>query len=237
MTVDAVLLGGGIGRRFSDRASSLPKQFQVVEDAPVFIHTLRVFQKIKGLRKFIVVMPEEYLARTRETIREYFGDDHSISVMAGGERRQDSARLALQAMSDDVPDRVLIHDLCRPCLSPAFLRRIAEHTNDRAYAAWIPVVPVVETLKRVEGNRVAETVDRSLVHRVQTPQIFHYPTILELSVKSLDESSINFTDDASLCEYYGVPVGVFEGDLRNLKLTYDFELGALTSWLKEPQCE
>src|SRR5207245_2854481 len=99
--------------------------------------------------------------------------------------------------------------------------------------AWIPVVPVTETLKRVENQQVVETVDRSQVQRVQTPQIFEYTVIRSLMEQARDLKGTLFTDDASLCEYYGIPVGTFEGDVQNLKLTYQFELETLRSFFKD----
>ncbi len=88
--------------------------------------------------------------------------------------------------------------------------------------------------------RVVETVDRGMVQRVQTPQVFEFTVIRSLVEKVKEAPELNFTDDASLCEYYGIPVGVFEGDVRNLKLTYGFELDTLRTMLetaKEPLCE
>jgi hypothetical protein len=95
------------------------------------------------------------------------------------------------------------------------------------------VIPVVDTLKRVKDQQVVETVDRSLVHRVQTPQIFEFTLIRSLMDRIKDLAELNFTDDASLCEYYGIPVGVFKGDVRNIKLTYDFEIETLQGVLAE----
>jgi len=101
----------------------------------------------------------------------------------------------------------------------------------------VPVVPVVETLKRIEQERVVETLDRQVIHRVQTPQIFEYTVIRGLSEKVRQNRELQFTDDASLCEYYGIPVGAFEGDLRNIKLTYEFELAALKQFIQLRETE
>ena len=114
---------------------------------------------------------------------------------------------------------------------PTFWAESSGACSNCSFGAWIPVVPVVETLKRVEDHRVVETVDRSLVHRVQTPQIFEYTVIRSLMERIKEGSEPTFTDDASLCEYYGIPVGVFDGDVRNIKLTYDFEFEALRQML------
>lgn len=240
-TLDAILLGGGTGKRFSEtrrgHSQPLPKQFQMLGNAPVFIHALKSFLSLNFFRQIVLAFPKEYLSLAEEQIDSFLPTQSRtlIRVIAGGERRQDSSCLALQAIEEVTPSptRILIHDACRPYLPKEFLTRIKEKLLDRSYGAWVPVVPVVETLKRIENHEVIETVDRNLVHRVQTPQIFEYTVIRSLAEKLKDSPELNFTDDASLCEYYGIPVGSFEGEVRNIKLTYDFELESLRMMLDE----
>jgi 2-C-methyl-D-erythritol 4-phosphate cytidylyltransferase/2-C-methyl-D-erythritol 2,4-cyclodiphosphate synthase len=247
VTVDAVLLGGGTGSRFAgaEGRDNPPKQFQMVGDAPIFIHCLRSLLSLNCFRQIVLAMPENYVLLTEELLDKH-GVVHPktlIRVVAGGARRQDSSYLALMALEElsPPPTRILIHDACRPFLSAPFLERVRTALYDRSYGAWVPVVPVVETLKRVEDQRVVETVDRGLVQRVQTPQVFEFTVIRSLVEKVKESPELNFTDDASLCEYYGIPVGVFDGDVRNIKLTYGFELDTLRSVLvetaKELKCE
>ena len=124
-----------------------------------------------------------------------------------------------------------------PFLAQDFLARLFNAVEDRSYAAWIPVVPVSDTLKRVANQTVVETVDRTQVQRVQTPQVFEYSVIRSLHQKAGDLGNNAFTDDASLCEYYGIPVGTFKGDIRNIKLTYEFEQKTLRLILNEGERE
>jgi len=241
INIDAILLGGGIGKRFtgipSGETSNVPKQFQRLGNTPVFIHALKSLLSMECFRQVVLVVPKSHLSLAKEQLDSYLIPEPKIPirVVIGGERRQDSSRIALEAIeqSTSVPTRILIHDACRPILSKEFLARIKNCLFDRSYGAWVPVVPVVETLKRVENHQVVETVDRGLVHQVQTPQIFEYTVIRSLIEKTKDLQELNFTDDASLCEYYGIPVATFEGDIRNIKLTYDFELYTLNSVLQE----
>lgn len=244
VTIDAILLGGGIGRRFSDSApldltseASSPqlKQFVVLGDLPVWIHALQGLAQMEGLRQVVFAVPTEQIPLAQKQLHQYFADcPLPVRIIPGGDRRQDSSRNALEAleMISPPPTRVLIHDACRPYLSEEFMARLKVAAYDRSYGAWIPVVPVIETLKKVENHQVMETVDRSAVQRVQTPQIFEYSVIRSLVEKTRGLTDLNFTDDASLCEYYGIPVGTFEGDVRNIKLTFDFELDALKHMLE-----
>lgn len=249
MTMDAILLGGGVGSRYASTSvgeqSTLPKQFQMLGNAPVFIHGIRAFLSMNCFRQIVITSPRDQISQVEEMIDTYLAPPPStlIRVIAGGESRQESSFLALEAIEalNPVPDRVVIHDACRPFLSRGFLERIRNCLLDRAYGAWVPVVPVVETLKRVEQERVVETLDRQVIHRVQTPQIFEFTVIRSLAEKVRHSPELHFTDDASLCEYYGIPVGAFEGDLRNIKLTYEFELSTLEKFIglqeQEEKCD
>ena len=241
ITVDAILLGGGLGTRFAETSQrsqkELPKQFQMLGGIPVFIHCLQAFLDMGIFRQVVLTSPLQHIKTAEEQIEKYVRNPNRIRirVIPGGERRQDSSRLALETLEENTasPTRVLIHDACRPYISEELANQIKTCLYDRAYGAWVPVIPVVDTLKKVKDQQVVETVDRSLVHRVQTPQIFEYTLIRSLMDRIKDLKELNFTDDASLCEYYGIPVGVFKGDVRNIKLTYDFEIETLQGVLAE----
>lgn len=237
MILDAILLGGGLGERFSGPGDKkeMPKQFQLLGNVPVFIHAIRGLSSLGCLRQVIFTVPKPYLTVAQEMLDAHLETSTvPIRVIKGGKRRQDSARLALElieAQSAPPPTRVLIHDAARPFLSKAFLSRLRERLMDRSYGAWVPVTPVTETLKRVENQRIVETIDRQTVQRSQTPQIFEYTVIRSLAERARDIPDVDFTDDASICEYFGIPVGVFEGDVHNIKLTYQFELETLQSFI------
>ena len=241
-TFDLILLGGGQSERFRAEAEgeATPKQFQILGDAPVFIHALRAFLSLGCFRQAIFAVPEEHEPLAQELMDEYLRDERKavLRVVHGGTRRQDSSRIALEAAAElqPLPTRVVIHDACRPFLSAEFRERIREKLYDRSLGAWIPTVPVVDTLKRVEEGQVVETVDRGLLQRVQTPQIFDFELIRGLAQKVYAEAPDRvFTDDASLCEDFGTKVGTFLGDPRNLKLTYRFELETLRLFFPEPR--
>ena len=248
---DLVILGGGSGSRYSAHHRSnhhdqpLPKQFEILENIPVFIHSLKLISGLKGFRHAYVVMPEHHLELANQLVRTHCPTlANRVSAVTGGATRQHSALNALRAIDAKglPPERVLIHDACRPLLTPEFLERIESHCGNPQYQSWIPVLPVTETIKEVSGDRVQRTLERAKLVRVQTPQIFDYATLKEAAEKANMESGAIFTDDASICEFYDIPVGTFLGDHRNIKLTYDFELDTLrlfskTQSLGEPQCE
>lgn len=242
VTIDAILLGGGNGRRYADSALSaaVPKQFLLLGGLPVWIHSLKALVAMECVRRVVFAVPPDFVAVAERQLVEHLpGCPLPLKIIVGGERRQDSSRNALEALelTSPPPTRVLIHDACRPYLSSDLIDRLKNATFDRSYGAWIPVVPVIETLKKIENHQVMETVERAGVQRVQTPQIFEFNVIRSLVEKTRSLTDINFTDDASLCEYYGIPVGTFAGDVRNIKLTYDFEMDALVALLERRKLE
>lgn len=239
--IDAIVLGGGEGSRFSEKKTSLPKQFHLLDGTPIFTHSILRLESLGCIRNFILTVPESLMETALELALRHLPESiyNRLKIIPGGKRRQDSSRLALLSLEngENCPTRVLIHDACRPLLSENLLKTIREKIFDRSYGAWIPVIPVVETLKKIENDEVIETVDRSAVHRVQTPQIFEFSLVQSLMDRAKDQTQLNFTDDASLCEYYGIPVGSFSGDVRNIKLTYDFELEIFRQILSEEKKE
>ena len=141
----------------------------------------------------------------------------------GGAARQESVRLGLEALALRQPDRVLIHDAARPFLPGAVIDRLLE-TLDHSPAA-LPVLPVVDTLKRVEAGTISATVDRTGLVRAQTPQGFHFASILQ---GHRDHAGQSLTDDAALAERAGLTVTAVAGDESLFKITRpeDFERAA-----------
>lgn len=235
--VDAILLGGGIGRRFYEPhcvGSQVPKQFLLLRSAPVFIHAARSLMALRmkhgKLRQVLLVVPKPHLALAEKQLSLYFKSPPvPVRVVAGGDLRQDSSGIALEALaqSKPTPNRVIIHDACRPYISKKFMHQIEDALDDPSYSGWIPAIAMSDTVKLVRENRVIKGLDRNEIKRIQTPQIFDYHMIRSLAERARLIDNHIFTDDASLCEYFGVQVGVFDGDQHNVKITYDSDLKIL----------
>ncbi|MBV6493340.1 MAG: 2-C-methyl-D-erythritol 4-phosphate cytidylyltransferase [Turneriella sp.] len=125
-------------------------------------------------------------------------------------------------------ERLVVHDANRPYLTPDFLQRVSTHmgylSNDMP--VFIPVVPVVDSVVRLDGKNVIGYEPRQELRRVQTPQLLHYPTFDDAlsSSGALGRLSIDYTDEGSLGLSFGLRVGSFEGDLQNVKITYPEDL-------------
>ncbi len=229
MIVDSILLGGGEGKRFN---SSFPKQFLELSSKPVFVHTIEAVRKIYPFRKIIVVVPENWFDLATNFFLKYFSKiKEQFEIIVGGNSRLESAKSGINAINKlTPPQRLFVHDMCRCYLSESFIGRIREKLLDTSFVGWVPVIPVTDTLKILKDNKVYKTVDRSNMVRVQTPQIFDYSVYSEIFKISSDFSG--FTDDASIFEYFGYQIGVFDGEYTNIKLTYPSELDILELLLK-----
>lgn len=139
------------------------------------------------------------------------------TVVTGGARRRDSVANGLAALPDDV-EIVLVHDAARPLVPADVVERVVEAA--RRHGCVIPAIPIPDTIKRVTGDRVVETLDRSTLVAVQTPQAFHR----DLLGRALESFADDATDEAGLVERLNEPVHVVAGDPRNIKITHPADL-------------
>ncbi|MEN8113558.1 MAG: IspD/TarI family cytidylyltransferase [Actinomycetota bacterium] len=140
-------------------------------------------------------------------------------AVPGGERRRDSVAAGL-AEIPDTDGFVLIHDSARPLVSVDVVRRVVGRLVAGGVAGVIPTVPVRDTIKRVRSGLVAETVDRSDLVSVQTPQGFDLRALREVHTTFHGDP----TDDALMIEAVGGSVAVVDGDAANIKVTYPEDL-------------
>jgi 2-C-methyl-D-erythritol 4-phosphate cytidylyltransferase len=137
----------------------------------------------------------------------------------GGERRRDSVAIGVAALGSDV-DMVLVHDAARPLAGAALALRVADRLLRGDVDAVVPVVPVRDTLKRLAGEVVVETIDRSALAAAQTPQGFRRAALAAAQEADGDDAS----DEAALVERNGGVVVMVAGDPANLKVTFPEDL-------------
>lgn len=237
--LDAILLGAGSGTRFSrssDPTNLIPKQFQLIEGKPVFIWALESLVEESRIRRLAIVVAQSHLDLAQQLLNRYFVKPSQLQIefVLGGERRQDSSVNGLNYLKgfNPWPKTVLIHDACRPFLGNTLRNGLENCSKSRDLRGWIPGIPITETIKRVSNGKVVETVERSSLMRIQTPQLFDFSLLVELIAKIETDSRFHFTDDASLFEHFGQGVSVFPGDDRNVKLTFETDAQFLSQQLK-----
>ncbi|HEY8817652.1 MAG TPA: 2-C-methyl-D-erythritol 4-phosphate cytidylyltransferase [Candidatus Limnocylindrales bacterium] len=155
-----------------------------------------------------------------------------VDVVAGGERRQESVHAGFVALDRGAPDEtgvVLVHDGARPLVGSALIGAVA--TTTAREGAAVPIVPVAETLKRIESGRVAETVDRTGLGAAQTPQGVRRDLLREAYRRFPASGPETFTDEAALLEACSIAVHVVPGDPGNLKVTLPADLRRVAAGL------
>ena len=216
--VAAVIVAAGRGYR---AGGDLPKQYRALAGEPVIRPTLAAFlghPQITAVQP--VIHPDDQAIFQAATA----GLERLLPAVPGGATRQASVRAGLEALRAAEPDLVLIHDAARPFLSSDLISRAIAAATE--HGAAVPAIPVTDTVKVVDArNMVSETLDRSRLRTVQTPQAFAYEVIVALHDRAAAAGRHDFTDDAALAEWAGRAVNVFGGEAGNVKLTTseDFE--------------
>ncbi|WP_176475631.1 MULTISPECIES: 2-C-methyl-D-erythritol 4-phosphate cytidylyltransferase [Paenibacillus] len=206
----AVIVAAGKGSRMGTRES---KQYLMLNEKPIMIHTLEVFNRLPWLREIVLVTGEGEVERCRRWIQEYRLDKVS-AVITGGSERQQSVYQGIKQISSDW---VMIHDGVRPFVTSEEIERCRDAALREG--ASVLGVPVKDTIKQVNGQGfIAGTPDRQSLWAVQTPQAFRLSDLLQAHQSAEQEGFVG-TDDAMLVERMGVPVAVVEGKYSNIKIT------------------
>jgi len=221
-----VLLAAGSGTRLADATGGERKQYLEYKGAPLFWHSARTFSRVAAVKGIVFVFPPDEVEAMEKRVRQFFkSEDLGITwvVTAGGERRQDSVRNGLNALPSKC-DGVLVHDSARPFVSARIITDLVDALRDGVEGV-IPAIPVADTIKKVEGNTVFQTLARSELRAVQTPQAF-VTSILREAHERAEKEGWEVTDDASMVERIG-EVKIVPGEERNVKITTPEDLKRL----------
>lgn len=207
----AVLVpAAGRGERLGPGA---PKALRTLGGVPMLVHAVRALAGSRVVDLVVVAAPEDSLDSVAAMLDEQ-GLGADVSVVAGGDTRQDSVARALLTLPSDV-DIVLVHDAARPLVPEQVVTSVVAAVA-AGHPAVIPVLPVVDTIKEVDASAmVVRTVDREVLRAVQTPQGFQRAVLQQAHA----ESDLGTTDDAGLVEKLGVPVFCVAGHEEAFKVT------------------
>lgn len=213
-----VIVAAGRGERAGSPQDG-PKQYRPIGGLPVMTHTLDVFATWPRKTAIVVVIHPDDEALFAQACNLVSGDTSNITFVHGGPARQLSVLAGLKALEQADITHVMIHDAVRPFIDHALLDRCVSTLSEGA-DALLPAVAVADTLKRgsVDG-KVLETVPRAGLYGAQTPQCFRFAPILEAHINAAASGRADFTDDASIAEWAGMPVTLIEGSVDNVKLT------------------
>lgn len=216
--IGLVIVAAGRGERA--KSASGPKQYAKLGDSTVLSTTLRCFERLIAPENTVVVIhPDDgdlFEAATTDI------DTSKMKIARGGATRQESVLAGLEALREHGANvaHVMIHDAARPFVNETMLFEILETAGSYPDAGVLPTLAIAETLKTVDGEMVTGTASRNNMHRAQTPQTFPFAAILQAHQQAKEAGEVNFTDDAAVFEWKGLPVRAVQGDTANIKITY-----------------
>jgi 2-C-methyl-D-erythritol 4-phosphate cytidylyltransferase len=213
MRTIAIILAGGAGKRMG---AATNKQFLLIENKPIIVHTLQIFEDCRAVDGIYFVVNQKDLPLIQEEILETYKFNKIMKIVIGGKLRQDSVKNGLEAIEHPC-DVVVIHDGARPFVSPAFIEKGIFLME--MYDAVIPALPVKDTVKVISKEGfVVKTLERDSLWHVQTPQTFKYSVIVKAYREGMAKKHYGY-DDATFIEHMGKKVKVIEGSPYNMKIT------------------
>ena len=225
MKSTAIILAAGSGKRFN---ANKKKQFVKLYDKPLLYYSLKAFSE-SNTDEIIVVTSRDDIDFVREDIIKKYGFYKVKSIVAGGDERYDSVYSGLKAVSGDI---CLIHDCARAMINVELINRCIDATLK--YRAVVPVVAPKDTIRIRDGEFGGETIDRSTLCIIQTPQCFYTELIKSAFEKmyKTDYKSLGITDDAMIVEKFSdTKVRLIEGDYKNIKVTTPEDIMITKSFL------
>ena len=209
-----IIVAGGKGLRMG---SDIPKQFLPIGGKPVLMRTLERFREYSPTLQIILVLPKAQQEYWKELCQKH-NFTVAYQLADGGETRFHSVQHGLALIPDNAEGVVGVHDGVRPFPSIEVIRNCYETAREKK--AVIPVIPVVETVRQLEGA-TSFTVPRDDYRLVQTPQCFD---IQLLKAANRQPYNDGFTDDASVVEAFGFDITLVEGNRENIKITTPYDL-------------
>ncbi len=222
MSTWAVLAAAGRGERLgADR----PKAFVGLGGRPLLAESLERLEASDWIEAIVVAAPAGW-EEPAILLAEELGCGKVSASVAGGERRADSVAAALEEVPEDAA-ALLVHDAARPLVSEEMIERVLTPLGE-GWDGVVPALPLADTVKRVRGDVVVETLARDELVAVQTPQAFVARRLREAFEVA---SSPMAGDCASLVEALGGRIKIVPGDTRLLKVTTQADLELVASWL------
>jgi len=225
-TCGAVIVAAGT----ASRMGGIDKVMAPLGGEPMIAWTVQAFQDCDAISEIVIVTREDLIIPITDICRDMYASKVK-AVVRGGNSRQESVSLGLNALSDKVK-LAAIQDGARPLITWEVIDRTVRAAN--TYGAAAPAIPVKDTIKVVEGRIVKSTPDRSTLFAVQTPQVFDFD-LLRGALKRAETDGAAVTDDCSAVERMGMAVKIVEGDERNIKVTTPMDLKIAELLLEEMQ--
>jgi 2-C-methyl-D-erythritol 4-phosphate cytidylyltransferase/2-C-methyl-D-erythritol 2,4-cyclodiphosphate synthase len=220
MRACALIPAAGRGERFG---SPINKVFAKIAGRPVLAHTISVFESCEAVGEIIIVAGKDEIEAVGRLV-DRFGLGKVTHITAGGKERQDSVRRGLRKVTSEI---VAIHDAARPMVTCEIVEQSINKAGESG--ACVTAVPVIDTIKSATPEHVvSDTIDRSNLYSIQTPQTFR-TDLIRRAYEKARTGGFHATDDAALVERLGERVVIVQGSYDNIKITTpsDMELASI----------
>ena len=209
MKITAIIPAAGDGERFGEK-----KQLKLLNGRPLIFHTIQPFVKSELINEIIVVVPKKNVNQLSRDFKSTI-TSKKIEVVEGGETRQQSVYNGL-IISDEESKLICVHDGVRPFVTLPLIEKVIKASMEHDGA--ILAAPSTDTIKKVMGDQILQTLPRQTIWRAQTPQVFSKPALKEAIQIAVDEK-LEGTDEASILEKIGYQIGFVESSSLNIKIT------------------
>ncbi|RYL99225.1 2-C-methyl-D-erythritol 4-phosphate cytidylyltransferase [Sporolactobacillus sp. THM7-7] len=227
------ILAGGKGTRMGN--VQLPKQFMLLDNKPIIIHTVEKFLLNDRFDKIIVVTPKEWMNYTEDIITKFIGKIEKMAIVEGGSDRNESIMKGIEYIEETVgvndDDIVVTHDSVRPFLT----HRIIEENIDMAlkYKVIDTVISATDTIIQSEdGETISDIPIRSTMYQGQTPQSFNIKLLVDSYQSLTNEEKGILTDACKICLLKGQTIRLVRGESFNIKITVPYDLKIAEGLLK-----
>lgn len=212
----ALIFAGGTGQRMNSK--SIPKQFLIVHNKPILIHTVEKFSKCKDINGIVIVCYGPWVRKCEKMLKQH-NVSKVIKVVNGGENGQESIYNGLVALNEVAKsgDIVLIHDGVRPLIQDKVIKE--NISTVKTYGNAITSSKAIETIITAENGEANDILDRQCCFYARAPQSFIFDDIYKCHVRSRDEGLLNFIDSASMMKHYGYTLHTVECGYDNIKIT------------------
>jgi len=207
-----IIVAGGKGERMGP---DVDKAFLSLGAKPVLVYSLMAFEKCPDVEEVILVVRKERIESARRAV-QMFGCKKVVKIVAGGNQRQHSVAHGLAELNEG-SEVVAVHDGARPCVMPSLISETIK--SARQYGSGVAAVKITDTVKEVErGTTISQTIDRTKLWRVQTPQTFKV-ALLRKAFEMVAKKKIKITDEASSVELICDNVRLVQSSSSNIKIT------------------
>ena len=229
----AAILAGGTGTRMGNVEK--PKQFLLLGDKPIIVHTIEKFFINNEFEKIIVLSPKQWISHTEDLILKYIPNSEKIVVIEGGKLRNDTIMNAINyietnhGLNDD--DIIVTHDSVRPFITHRIIEENMKYAKE--YGACDTVIPATDTIvESIDGDFISSVPNRENMYQGQTPQSFKINKLKELYNLLSDEEKEILTDACKIFSINNEKVFLVKGEVTNIKITYAHDLKVANSILK-----